>query len=45
MLSLIVNLYLNQVFYKSLLKYQAGSEAAAWINEHNPQAFSGCAGK
>ncbi len=37
MISFIVNLYLNQVFYKSLLKYQAGSEAAMWINEHNPQ--------
>ena len=37
MVSFIVNLYLNQVFYKSLLKYQAGSEAAAWINEHNPK--------
>lgn len=37
MVSFIVNLYLNQVFYKSLLKYQAGSEAAMWINEHNPQ--------
>jgi 4-amino-4-deoxy-L-arabinose transferase-like glycosyltransferase len=37
MVSFIVNLYLNQVFYKSLLKYQAGSEAAMWINEHNPR--------
>jgi len=37
MVSFIVNLYLNQVFYKSLLKYQAGSEAAMWINENNPQ--------
>ncbi len=35
MVSFIVNLYLNQVFYKSLLKYQAGSEAAMWINENN----------
>jgi len=37
MVSFIVNLYLNQVFYPSLLKYQAGSEAAMWINEHNPK--------
>ena len=37
MVSFIVNLYLNQVFYKSLLKYQSGSEAAMWINENNPQ--------
>jgi len=37
MVSFIINLYLNQVFYKSLLKYQAGSEAAVWINEHNPR--------
>ncbi|GGH13875.1 ArnT family glycosyltransferase [Mucilaginibacter phyllosphaerae] len=33
----VVNLYLNLVFYPSLLKYQAGSEAAVWINGHNPQ--------
>ncbi|WP_454801489.1 ArnT family glycosyltransferase [Mucilaginibacter phyllosphaerae] len=33
----VVNLYLNFVFYPSLLKYQAGSEAAVWINQHNPQ--------
>lgn len=33
--SFIVNLYLNQVFYKSLLHYQAGSEAAVWINHNN----------
>ncbi|WP_183554883.1 glycosyltransferase family 39 protein [Mucilaginibacter sp. AK015] len=33
----IVNLYLNLAFYPSLLKYQAGSEAAVWINNNNPQ--------
>ncbi|QXV65542.1 glycosyltransferase family 39 protein [Mucilaginibacter sp. 21P] len=33
----VVNLYLNLAFYPSLLKYQAGSEAAVWINEHNTQ--------
>jgi 4-amino-4-deoxy-L-arabinose transferase-like glycosyltransferase len=31
----IVNLYLNLVFYPSLLKYQAGSEAAFYINAFN----------
>jgi 4-amino-4-deoxy-L-arabinose transferase-like glycosyltransferase len=34
--SFIINLYLNQVFYRSLLHYQAGSEAAIWIDQHNP---------
>jgi 4-amino-4-deoxy-L-arabinose transferase-like glycosyltransferase len=33
--SFIVNLYLNLAFYPSLMKYQAGSEAAMWINTHN----------
>ena len=36
MVSFIVNLYLNKVFYESLLQYQAGSEAAMWINQNNP---------
>jgi 4-amino-4-deoxy-L-arabinose transferase-like glycosyltransferase len=31
----VVNLYLNMVFYPSLLKYQAGSEAAFYINKTN----------
>jgi 4-amino-4-deoxy-L-arabinose transferase-like glycosyltransferase len=31
----VVNVYLNFSFYPSLLKYQAGSEAAAWINNNN----------
>jgi 4-amino-4-deoxy-L-arabinose transferase-like glycosyltransferase len=31
----VVNIYLNLAFYPSLLKYQAGSEAAIWINQHN----------
>ncbi|MDR6940292.1 ArnT family glycosyltransferase [Mucilaginibacter pocheonensis] len=35
--SFIVNLYLNLCFYPSLLRYQAGSEAAMWINKNNPQ--------
>ncbi len=35
--SFIINLYLNTVFYTSLLRYQSGSEAAMWINQHNPQ--------
>jgi 4-amino-4-deoxy-L-arabinose transferase-like glycosyltransferase len=32
----VVNVYLNCSFYPSLLKYQAGSEAAVWINNNNP---------
>lgn len=36
LVSFIVNLYLNMAFYPSLLKYQALSEAAFWINGHNP---------
>jgi 4-amino-4-deoxy-L-arabinose transferase-like glycosyltransferase len=35
--SFMVNLYLNLAFYPSLMHYQAGGEAAAWINAHNPQ--------
>ncbi|HWZ15960.1 MAG TPA: glycosyltransferase family 39 protein [Mucilaginibacter sp.] len=35
--SFIVNLYLNLAFYPSLMKYQAASEAANWINHNNPQ--------
>ncbi|EHQ28177.1 ArnT family glycosyltransferase [Mucilaginibacter paludis] len=34
--AVIVNTYLNLAFYPSLLKYQSGSEAAVWINDHNP---------
>ncbi|WP_214653007.1 ArnT family glycosyltransferase [Mucilaginibacter segetis] len=34
-IAFIVNLYLNLAFYPSLLHYQAGSEAAMWINAHN----------
>ena len=30
--SFVLNVYLNIVFYPSLLSYQAGSEAAFWIN-------------
>jgi 4-amino-4-deoxy-L-arabinose transferase-like glycosyltransferase len=33
--SFIVNLYLNIIFYPSLMHYQAGSEAAMWINKNN----------
>jgi len=32
-----VNLYFNLAYYPQLLKYQADSEAAFWINSHNPQ--------
>jgi len=35
LVSFIVNLYLGLSFYPSLMKYQAGSEAAFWINSHN----------
>jgi 4-amino-4-deoxy-L-arabinose transferase-like glycosyltransferase len=35
--SFMVNLYLNLAFYPSLMHYQAGGEAAIWINTHNPQ--------
>lgn len=37
LLSFIINLYLNLAFYPSLLHYQASSEAAVWINSHNPE--------
>jgi 4-amino-4-deoxy-L-arabinose transferase-like glycosyltransferase len=33
--SFIVNLFLNLAFYPSLMKYQAASEAAIWINRNN----------
>ncbi|MBD1392673.1 ArnT family glycosyltransferase [Mucilaginibacter glaciei] len=35
-ISVVVNLYLNLAFYPSLIKYQAGSQAAMWVNIHNP---------
>ncbi|RYY35733.1 MAG: phospholipid carrier-dependent glycosyltransferase [Sphingobacteriaceae bacterium] len=35
--AVIVNIYINIAFYPSVLKYQAGSEAAMWINKHNPK--------
>jgi hypothetical protein len=34
--SFVVNLFLNLCFYPSLLHYQGGSEAAIWLNQHNP---------
>jgi 4-amino-4-deoxy-L-arabinose transferase-like glycosyltransferase len=37
LVSFIVNLYLNLSFYPSLIHYQASSEAAVWINNHNTQ--------
>ena len=33
----LVNLYFNLAYYPQLLKYQADSEAAFWINKHNPE--------
>lgn len=32
-----LNLYFNTVYYPALIKYQADSEAAFWINGHNKQ--------
>jgi hypothetical protein len=37
MASFAVNLYLNSTFYPALMHYQAGSEAAMWLNNNNPQ--------
>jgi len=37
--SFIVNVYLNRVFYPNLSHYQAGSEAALWMNDHNAQQY------
>ncbi|SDS41057.1 4-amino-4-deoxy-L-arabinose transferase [Mucilaginibacter mallensis] len=37
--AVVVNLYINLAFYPSLMKYQAGSQAARWINWHNPQKY------
>jgi len=37
LISFIVNVYLNFAFYPSLMHYQASSEAAVWINQHNPK--------
>jgi 4-amino-4-deoxy-L-arabinose transferase-like glycosyltransferase len=37
LVSFIVNLYLNLSFFPSLMHYQAGNEAAVWINNHNPK--------
>jgi 4-amino-4-deoxy-L-arabinose transferase-like glycosyltransferase len=38
--SFLVNIYLNTIFYSSLLHYQAASEAAMWINQHNPEKLT-----
>jgi 4-amino-4-deoxy-L-arabinose transferase-like glycosyltransferase len=35
----VVNLYLNLAFYPSLLRYQAGSEAAMFINQQNTKNY------
>ena len=32
-----VNIYFNLAYYPALLKYQGDSEAAFWINKHNPE--------
>lgn len=37
LVSFLVNLYLTQAFYPSLMKYQAGSTIGMWLNDNNPQ--------
>lgn len=37
--AILVNLYFNLVYYPKLLTYQADSEAAFWINAHNPNGI------
>jgi 4-amino-4-deoxy-L-arabinose transferase-like glycosyltransferase len=39
-IAFVVNIYMNMAFYPSLLHYQSGSEAAVWINHHNPQKLT-----
>lgn len=39
LIAFVVNLYLNLAFYPSLLKYQAGSEAAFYINQQNTSNY------
>ena len=39
LVSFIVNIYLNMAFYPTLLQYQAGSQAAAWINQHDLKKY------
>jgi 4-amino-4-deoxy-L-arabinose transferase-like glycosyltransferase len=39
LVSFIVNVYLNIAFYPTLLQYQAGSQAAEWINKHNLKKY------
>ncbi|WP_316781206.1 ArnT family glycosyltransferase [Pedobacter antarcticus] len=38
-IAIAVNLYFNLVYYPKLLTYQADSEAAFWINRHNPDGI------
>lgn len=38
-ISFIVNIYLNMAFYPTLLQYQAGSQAAEWINQHDLKKY------
>ncbi|HTD97747.1 MAG TPA: hypothetical protein VK668_00595, partial [Mucilaginibacter sp.] len=35
LVSFILNVYMNLAFYPSLLYYQAGTEAALWVNQNN----------
>jgi 4-amino-4-deoxy-L-arabinose transferase-like glycosyltransferase len=39
LVSFIVNVYLNMAFYPTLLQYQAGSQAAEWINQHDRKDY------
>jgi hypothetical protein len=39
LVSFLVNVYLNIAFYPTLVKYQAGSEAAEWINHHDAKMY------
>jgi 4-amino-4-deoxy-L-arabinose transferase-like glycosyltransferase len=39
LVSFIVNIYLNMAFYPTLLQYQAGSQAAEWINQHDLKKY------
>ncbi len=36
---LFVNVYFNLVYYPALIKYQSDSEAAFYVNAHNPSHF------
>jgi 4-amino-4-deoxy-L-arabinose transferase-like glycosyltransferase len=37
LIAFIVSVYLDRVFYPSLMHYQTGSEAGMWLNKNNPE--------